>query len=125
MLALDGRAVSARSAMTEWVTARNLRKSAATHSVRALTRAATSPIKGEDATACPSQKHHVRINSRRALRARRPVRWIGVAHHFGDVRARNTLPANRANNVMFELIWRLWRALGALNALAFGCVEHG
>jgi hypothetical protein len=42
MLALDGRAVSARSAMTEWVIPQTC---AATHSVRF---ADTSPIKGED-----------------------------------------------------------------------------
>jgi hypothetical protein len=42
MLALDGRAVSARTAMTEWVVAKHR---AAIHSGR---RAATSPIKGEE-----------------------------------------------------------------------------
>jgi hypothetical protein len=45
MLALDGRAVSAQSAMTEWVIPETC---AATHSVRELKFAATSPIKGED-----------------------------------------------------------------------------
>jgi hypothetical protein len=42
LLALDGRAVSARSAMTEWVMAETC---AATHSGRCAT---TSPNKGEE-----------------------------------------------------------------------------
>ena len=42
LLALDGRAVSARSAMTEWVAPRTR---ASTHSGRS---AATSPTKGEE-----------------------------------------------------------------------------
>jgi len=44
LLALDGRAVDARSAMTEWVNPRSP-GAAATHSGRF---AATSPIKGEE-----------------------------------------------------------------------------
>jgi len=47
-LALDGRAVSARSAMTEWVIALPSKNGAATHSGRF---AATSPIEGEEEVA--------------------------------------------------------------------------
>jgi hypothetical protein len=49
MLALDGRAVIARSAMTEWVVAR-LFEGRSSHPLRPRTAfAATSPIEGEDA----------------------------------------------------------------------------